>query len=142
MQVSRAREFSVYLHDRPGELAGVLEALAAAGTAPTALAVAEHNGRGLVRLIAAEESRARRVVEGLSDAGAGPIAEAEVLLVEAGEDAAFREIAIRLADEGVNVRYAYRAGGNGSAPQFVVRTDDLEAAERSLLNGARPPDPA
>lgn len=133
MPTTRAREFAVYLHDRPGELAGVLEALSAGGAEPLALVVTEHNGRGLVRLLAADEPVVRRVFESLSDSGAGPIAETDVLLVEVpAHPGAFRDVAISLADRGINIRYAYHAPSMNGTARFVLRADDLDAAQSTL----------
>lgn len=131
MDVARVREFSIYLTDRPGELAGVLEALAAAGAAVTALAVVEQNGKGLVRLLGVPEAAVRRVCEGVTDTGAGPVTEVEVLAVGLGDNpGVFREVAVRLAAAGVNVRYAYQAPAqNGTPSRCILRVDDSDKAE-------------
>lgn len=131
MEVSRVREFSIYLTDRPGELAGVLEALAAAGASVTALSVVEQNGKGLVRLLGEPEDAVRRVCEGVTDTGAGPVAESEVLAVGLGDNPGiFREVAGRLADGAVNVRYAYQSPAhNGAGARCILRVDDPEKAE-------------
>ena len=131
MEVARVKEFSIYLTDRPGELAGVLEALAAAGVAVTALSVVEQNGKGLVRLLGEPEGAVRRVCEGVTDTGAGPVTEAEVLAVGLGDNpGVFRDVAVRLAAAAVNVRYAYQAPAqNGSAARCILRVDDADRAE-------------
>lgn len=131
MEVSRVREFSVYLTDRPGELAGVLEALAAAGAVVTALSVVEQNGKGLVRLLGEPEASVRRVCEGVADTGAGPVTETDVLAVGLGQNpGVFREVAVRLAAAGVNVRYAYQSPShNGTPARCILRVDDADKAE-------------
>lgn len=131
MEVARVKEFSIYLTDRPGELAGVLEALAAAGAAVTALAVVEQNGKGLVRLLGEPEDAVRRVCEGVTDTGAGPVTEVEVLAVGLGDNpGVFREVAVRLAAAAVNVRYAYQAPAqNGTPSRCILRVDDADKAE-------------
>lgn len=130
MEVQVGREVSVYLADRPGELAGVLEALAAAGASVTAVTVAEQHGRGLVRLLATPEDVALRVCEGLVDSGAGPVAVNDVLAVDlSGRPGVLRTIAVRLADARVNVRYAYQSPAvNGTPARAILRVDDTEAA--------------
>lgn len=134
MEVTRVKEFSVYLTDRPGELAGILEALAAAGAAVMALSVVEQNGKGLVRLLGEPEEAVRRVCEGVTDTGAGPVAETEVLVVCLGDNPGiFREVAVRLADAEVNVRYAYQSPArNGTEARCILRVDDPEKAEAVL----------
>lgn len=131
MEVTRVREFSVYLTDRPGELAGVLEALTAAGATATALSVVEQNGNGLVRLLGEPEDAVRQVFEGVTDTGAGPVTEAEVLAVGLGDNpASLRGAAVKLAAAGVNVRYAYQAPANNGTPaRWVLRVDDTDKAE-------------
>jgi hypothetical protein len=131
MEVARVKEFSIYLTDRPGELAGVLEALAAAGASVTALSVVEQNGKGLVRLLGEPEGAVRRVCEGVTDTGAGPVTEVEVLAVGLGDNpGVFREVAVRLAAAGVNVRYAYQAPAqNGTPSRCILRVDDADRAE-------------
>lgn len=135
MDVARVPEFNIYLADRPGELAGVLEALAAAGAKVTALSVVEtgtgDDRRGLVRLIGEPVEAIRRVCEGVADTGAGPVAETEVLLVSLGEHPGrFREVAVKLADAKVNVRYVYQCpmAGSGGAT-CVLRVEDPAKAE-------------
>lgn len=131
MEVARVKEFSIYLTDRPGELAGVLEALAAAGAAVTALSVVEQNGKGLVRLLGEPEAAVRQVCEGVTDTGAGPVTEVEVLAVGLGDNpGVFREVAVRLAAAGVNVRYAYQSPAqNGTPSRCILRVDDADRAE-------------
>ncbi len=131
MEVARVREFSVYLTDRPGELAGILEALAAVGAAVMALSVVENNGKGLVRLLGDPEDAVRGVCEGVTDTGAGPVAEADVLAVSLGDNpGVFREVAGRLADARVNVRYMYQSPAhNGTEARCILRVDDPEKAE-------------
>lgn len=135
MQVTRSREFSVYLQDRPGELAGVLEAIEAAGIQTTGISVSEINGRGLVRLLGTSEEGLRTVCEQLCDAGAGPVAEADVLVAELnGHPSGFREIAVHLAASGINIRYAYHSlPQNGSSGRCVIRVDEMDRAEKAIL---------
>lgn len=134
MHITRLTEFSIYLADRPGELAGVLEALRAAGVRAEAVVVSEHNGRGLVRLIGTPEEALRRVCEGLCDSGAGPVAEAQVLSVALDErPGAFAEVASRLGVSRINIRYAYQAPSvNGMPARCIFRVDDPAAAEGVL----------
>lgn len=132
MDVSRVKEFSVYLADRPGELAGILEALAAAGATVTALSVVEwQNQRGLVRLLGEPEETIRRVCEGVAETGAGPVSESDVLAISLGDNPGIiRTIAVRLADGKVNVRYAYEGPAhNGTPARCILRVDEAERAE-------------
>ncbi len=134
MQVTRAREFSVYLQNRPGEMAGVLEAQAAAGAQLMGVCVSEVNGRGLVRLIGAPEETLRSVCEQMCETGAGPVAEADVLVAHTEErQNGLLEIALHLAEAGVNVRYVYSGSQSVGCPlTCVMRVDDIDLAERTI----------
>ncbi len=131
MEVTRVKEFSVYLADRPGELAGVLEALAAAGVTVTAMSVVEQNGHGVVRILGEPEEAVRRVCEAVAETGAGPVAETEVLAVGMGANpGVFRGVAVRLADAKVNVKYAYQSPAhNGTGARCILRVDEPDRAE-------------
>ena len=131
MDVGRRTEFSIYLDDRPGALAGVLEAAAAAGVTVMAVSVPESPKRGLVRLIGDPVETLREVCEALVDSSVGPVVESTILAVTITERPnALRDIACRMADAGINVLYAYHAPSlNGHAPICLVRTNDLERAE-------------
>ncbi len=63
MIARRLTEFTIYLAQRPGELAGLLEAIDAAGVDVAGLSVTEYNERGLVRLVGEPEESLRRVME-------------------------------------------------------------------------------
>lgn len=134
MQCDLLTEFSIYLADRPGELAGVLEATAAAGVHLAAISVGDTQQRGLIRLIGAPEDALRRLCEGLVDSGAGPVAEARVLAVGlADRPSAFLDVAASFAAEGVNVRYAYQSPNvNGFPARCVFRVDDPEKGQAAV----------
>lgn len=138
MQTRVQTEFSVYLADRPGELAGVLEAAAAAGVEITGVAVSDHNMRGLVRILGEPEDRLRHVFEAMVETGAGPVVETPVLVVSLGDrPGLIREIAGRLALAKVNVQYAYSAPAvNGTPARYVLRVSHMDQAREALAAGA------
>lgn len=132
MDAHREIEFTVYLDQRPGELAGVLEAASAAGVDITSLATSEHRDRGCVRVLGRPAEGLRRVMESLVESGVGPVVEAEVIAVPInGRPKLVRDIAVAMADHRVNVRYCYLAPAAGELPaRAVFRFDEIEAAER------------
>lgn len=134
MHYDLVTEFSIYLADRPGELAGVLEAAAAAGIHVQAVTVGDSNARGLIRLVGDNPERLRGVCEQLVNAGGGPVTEAIVLAVDVAQrPSAFRDIVSRFAADRVNVKYAYQAPQlNGSPPRCIFRVDEPEQALKSL----------
>jgi hypothetical protein len=124
-------EFSIYLQQRPGELAGVLEAAQLAGVEIHSVSTAEHLDRGCVRVIGQPEAVLREVCERLVEAGVGPVVEAPVMGVEIdNRPGVVRDLAILMADNRVNVRYCYLVppiGGQGSA-LCVFRLDEHDRA--------------
>ncbi len=138
MDATTRTEFSIYLAHRPGELAGVLEALDAAGAEAYAVCVVDQNNRGLVRLLAEPEARVRKVFESLVEAGAGPAIESQVLVVSAdNRPGLVRDVAAQLALAGVNVQYAYAAPSlNGEAGRCIFRVSNLDQAVQTLSSMA------
>ena len=131
MQHTRQAEFTVYLDDRPGTLAGLLEACTASGVTVEALAVHTHDSKGVCRLLGSPPDSMRAAMDQLVDAGVGPIVEAEVLTVTLnGRPNAFRDLAAAFAGKGVNVLYGYLAPASAESPaRAVLRVADLQGAE-------------
>ncbi len=138
MDATTRTEFSIYLAHRPGELAGVLEALDAAGAEAQAVCVVDQNNRGLVRILGEPEQRIREVFESLVEAGAGPVVESPVLVVSAeNRPGVVRDVAAQLALAGVNVQYAYAAPSvNGKGGRCIFRVSDLDRAVQTLSSMA------
>lgn len=135
MKLDRLHEISVFLDQRPGELAGLLDLLHARGVGLVGLSVSEHNGRGLVRVVGEPLETVRQVAESLIESGIGPVVESEVLAVELAADrpAAMRDLTTALADHGINVRYAYLIPVQGpGVPRLVFRVDDLETVQKTI----------
>jgi hypothetical protein len=128
MKPIRTTEFTVYLDQRPGELAGLLDAAASAGVDVRAISVSEHNGKGLVRVVGDPVERLRAVCESLMESGVGPIVESDVLSVSIeNRPNALRDLATAMADQRINLRYAYLAPRQADRPTLCVfRVDDPE----------------
>jgi len=131
MQTIVMSEFSVYLQQRPGELAGVLEAAKAAGVRIVSVSTTEYSDRGCVRLLGTPTQALRQVCESLVDAGIGPVVEAPVVGVAAGNrTGVIRDLSVMMADNRVNIRYCYMVpeveGIEGAV--FVMRFDEHERA--------------
>lgn len=127
-------EFSVYLDQRPGEFAGLLDAAVAAGVEILAVSVTEHNGKGLVRIVGTPVETLRAVCESLVDSGVGPIVESEVLRVSIeNRPAALRDLATAMADHRINLRYAYlMPNQNGFPSACIFRVDDLDEVKATI----------
>lgn len=134
MHAERQTEFSIYLDQRPGELAGVLGALAERGVQASSVSVAEHNSRGIVRLLSQDVEALRHVCEALVDSGVSPVVESDVVVVDMSERPnALREIAMALAAARVNISYAYLAQrGPGLGPRCILRVSNIEASINAI----------
>ncbi len=124
-------EFSVYLQQRPGELAGVLDAAKAAGVEITSISTTEYQDRGCVRLLGVPEQSLRQMCESLVDAGIGPIVEAPVVGVGVeNRPGMIRDLSVLMADNRINIRYCYLIpGANGiEGPVCVFRFDEHDRA--------------
>lgn len=128
--VSKGKQISVFLDDQPGALAKVCRLLGDSGINIHALTLAEGLGHGYVRM----------VVDRPSDAGdllrtqGYLFFEKEVLLLEvANTPGALAEIAERWAALGINLEYAYCAGGTRvDHGLVVVKLDRTEEALEAL----------
>ena len=131
MQRLILNEFSVYLQQRPGELAGVLDAAKAAGVTVFSVSTTEYQDRGCVRLLGTPETALRQMCESLVDAGIGPVVEAPVVAVGVeGKPAAIRDLSVMMADNRINIRYCYlipTVDGIGG-PVCIFRFDEHDEA--------------
>lgn len=142
MHAEVLKEFSIFLADRPGELAGVLEAADAARIDIAAVCVSHHqtpsqSARGVLRVIGSPEEGLRRVCESLIETGkAGPMVESDVLVVGMkSRTGAFRDIAAALGRAGVNVQYAYQAAArNGHDAYSIFRVSDVPKARAAIAD--------
>lgn len=134
-------EFSIYLQQRPGELAGVLDAAQLAGVEIHSVSTAEHLDRGCVRLIGTPEDALRDVCERLVEAGVGPVVESPVLGVEIdNRPGVVRDLALLMADNKINVRYCYIIPPVSSAGSAlcVFRLDEHDRAMDVVANADWP----
>jgi hypothetical protein len=118
-----ARDLTVRLAaDRPGELAGVVQALSQSGVNIDGIAGIE----GVVHVLARDPSAARSALR----AGGYPIeGELEVLIMPMPDrPGELAMITRRLADASVNVRFVYLA----TDTRVVIGVDDITAARQVL----------
>ncbi len=123
-----ARDLTVKLtEDRPGELAGVVQALSQSGINIDGVAEVE----GVVHVLAHDANAARAA---LRTAGYAIEAEREVIVLPMPDRPG--ELAMtmrRLADAGVNVRFVYLA----TQTRVVIGADDVMKA-RAAVEGNQP----
>lgn len=122
----KGKQLSVFLDDKPGTLANVSRVLGQHQINIYALSLAEGIGHGYVRMVVNKQEEARQI---LQDAGE-LVMERDVLLLElSNEPGSLGQVAQFLADAGINMEYAYCAGGPSvDKGLVVVRVDDTDKA--------------
>ena len=125
-------QISVFLENRPGQLAAAIRLISDAGVNLRALSLADTKDFGLLRLIVDDLPKAKAVLSERSI-----FLETPVLAVRMADKAgALNEILQRLENTQINVEsmYAFTGAAAGSA-YVVLRVDDAEAAEAALRAG-------
>jgi hypothetical protein len=123
-------QFSVFLINKPGVLAAVTGALAKAKVNIIALTLADAGEHGVLRIVCDDPATARAVLSRAHDQWT----ETDVLVMELeNRPGAFSSIAQKLADDHVNVSYAYCTGGApGGRTTAVFKIPDLIHAKMVL----------
>ena len=138
MNYIQLTEFSIYLQQRPGELAGLLDAAMVAGVEMISISTTEHLDRGCARLLGHPEEKLRSVCECMVDAGVGPVVEAPVIGISVEDrPGVVRDLTVLMADNRINVRYCYfvPASKINTQTMCVFRFDEHEKAVE-LIEGA------
>jgi len=136
----RVTQISVFLENRPGRLAHLLQVLAEAKVNLRALSLADTADFGIARIIVTDTAAAMAAIRhaGLT------AAPTEVLRVEVPDEPGALEntIVVPLAQAGVNIEYLYAHSERplplGKA-EVVMKVDKLDKAEqvlKGLGNGA------
>jgi hypothetical protein len=123
-------QFSVFLINRPGVLANVTGALAKADISILALSLADSGEHGVLRMVTDDPARTRDVLNEEHDRWT----ETEVLVGELDNNpGAFAAAAGQLADQSINVSYAYATAPVQSAPTLaVLKPADMAKAKQIL----------
>ena len=127
-------QFGVFFVNKPGVLAQVIDAIAEAKVNLVALTIVDAQEHGVLRLVSDDSDELRKVLGTLNL----PTHETKVLRVDLpNHPGALASILTRLADEHVNIQYAYvTAGGTGGKTTAVLKVDNLVKAGKVLQ--ARP----
>ncbi|MBP7829621.1 MAG: amino acid-binding protein [Kiritimatiellae bacterium] len=124
--VRKARQIAVFIDDVPGTLSEVTSLLSRQGLNIYALSLAEGIGHGYVRMVVDNPDEAIRVLREAEEL----VIEREVLLVDlVNVRGALGDMTRQLAEAGINLEYAYCAGGPSVEKGLViVRVDQTEKA--------------
>ena len=122
----------VSMQNRPGTLAQVCSALGKAGVNITALLAPEIRGKGKVRLLVDNLDKAKDALK----AAKIRFGEEEAIAVELdNKPGALGEVAEKLAQAKINIRYAYATTSEGSAKATVILAVPDVAKALSVLGG-------
>lgn len=124
--VAIGRQISVFLEDQPGTLSAVAFLLGRHGVNIYALSLAEGLGHGYVRMVVDKPARALQVLRKAEEL----TLERDVLLLElSNTPGSLGKVTRKLGQAGINIEYAYCAGGPSvSHGLVVVRVDDTRKA--------------
>ncbi len=124
-------QFTLYLVNRPGELARATRAFATARINIEAISVAERTDVSLVQVIVSNAQGARQALKKARI----PASEQKVaILALANKPGALGKLASELARKKININYLYAtAPPSGSGPEcsVVISSDDLKKVELS-----------
>jgi hypothetical protein len=135
-------EFSIYLQQRPGELAGLLEAMLVAGVEVISISTTEHLDRGCARILGYPEETVRAVCESMVEVGVGPVVEAPVIGISVEDrPGVVRDLTVLMADNRINVRYCYFVPASRVSEETlcVFRFDEHEKAIEVINEADWPP---
>ena len=129
-------QFSVFLVNQPGVMANVTGALAKAKINIVALTLMDSMEHGVLRLVCEDSGAARKVLGKAHDRWT----ETEVLVIElSNTPGAFSAVAQKLADNHINISYAYWTGGaTGGRTTAVFKLADLGKAQKVLKTEQKP----
>ena len=124
-----ARDLTVVLQDRPGELARLGEATGQAGVNIQGMCAFTGEGRGVIHLLL-DDAAATKAHGALEEAGMGVADEREVLVIDVTDQpGSLGGLARALGEANVNIELAYTTFGG---IKLVIATDDLDSARAAL----------
>ena len=127
----RETQISVFVENRPGRLAAILEVLEANGISIHGLSVSDAAEIGIIRMILSHPDRG---LEELRRGGFTVRADPVLSIGIPDNPGGLLETVVRpLANAGVNLRYSYvYTHPSTRSVVAVIKTDDLEKAETAL----------
>jgi hypothetical protein len=126
-------QFSVFMVNKPGVLAQVLNQLAEAHVNIVALTMMDSVEHGVMRVVTNSVEKTRKLLAGLNM----PYNESEVLCVNLpNHSGAFAAVTQKLAEAHVNISYAYcTAGARGGRTTGILKVADVGKAMKILESG-------
>lgn len=123
-------QFSIFLINKPGILAKVLNELATEKVNIVAMTMMDSVEHGVLRLVAGSPVHTRKIISKLSL----QVNETEVLCVNLpNKPGALAGVAAKLSDAHININYCYvTAGARGGRTTGILRVADLKKAMKIL----------
>ena len=124
------KEFSISLVNKPGVLAGVLNALQRAKVDGVAMTLSDSAELGVLRLVVTQYETAEKVLQELNV----PVSTTDVLQIElTNKSGALAAVASKLAQAHINIAYAYcTSGGRGGRTTGILNVENLDKAMKVL----------
>jgi len=129
------KQVTVFLENKPGQLAQVLSRLAHRKINIVALSVMDRHEHGVLRLVTEDEVATAKALQTLN----AHFTESDVLAVELkNQPGALANVCERLAQEHVAIEYAYCSSGGRNGKVFgIFKVSNLEKARNLLSEGAK-----
>lgn len=126
---SKGIQLTVYIDNRKGTLATLVQFLGKHGVNIYGLTLADTEGHGYVRLIVDDTEKARQLVEDSGEL----VGARDVLLVRVeNEPGQLGRLLATLADHNLNLEYGYSSGGPGGEKGLVLVPSDMDQALGAL----------
>jgi len=125
-------QLSVFIENMPGWMSKVITRLDEVGIKILALSIAEAGEAGLIRLIVDNPETAAEKLEAADFNLAKSRKNTEVTAVLITEENNLAKITKLLAENKVNIEYAYSFGTQKDKLVLILRVDDTEKAEKIL----------
>ena len=128
-------QLSVFLENKPGQLARAIKIISNGGVNIRALSLADTRDFGILRLIVSDIAEAKDLLQGLSI-----VTETPVIAVRMDDQTgALNDVLQALNRANINVEYVYAFTGNDALSAYVVfRVDDVAHAETVLREAGIP----
>lgn len=129
------RQFTVQLENKPDRLLNVCSTLAKEKLNLTAVTVANHHDRGVLRLVTDDMAKTRKVLAALNV----PFQEDEVLLVPmANRPGALAQVCEKLAEENIYIDYAYSSAASQNGKSIGIFKTSNPLRSLKLLTVSKP----
>lgn len=125
-----AKELTVSMPNKPGQLAALADALGKAGVNIQALSAATAGGKGVIRVVPSDAAKAKRALKSAKIRVSG---EREVLELRlANKPGALARVAKRLGKAKVNIDSAYLLSADRRRAVAAIGVRNMRAAKKAL----------